>query len=132
MPTVGRVLHVFQESERPVTAGTALLDVGDPADLEVVVELLSRDGAALVPGARVELEQWGGPQPLAAVAVPGSGERPVAPVYVDGEKAVTLKGDRIAEEFQALVDDYVKKNYGPGVERRARSRKKEIPIKAVA
>jgi HlyD family secretion protein len=65
-PTVGRVLHVFQESERPVTAGTPLLDVGDPADLEVVIELLSRDGAALAAGARVELEQWGGPQPLAA------------------------------------------------------------------
>ena len=65
-PVAGRVLHVFQESERPVIAGTALLDVGDPADLEVVIELLSRDGAALAPGARVELEQWGGPQPLAA------------------------------------------------------------------
>ncbi len=66
------------------------------------------------------------------ISLPGSGERPVAPVYVDGEKAVTLKGDHIAEDFQALVDDYVKKNYSPGVERRARSRKKEIPIKAVA
>jgi|CXWL01.1.fsa_nt_gi HlyD family secretion protein len=65
-PVAGRVLHVFQESERPVTAGTPLLDVGDPADLEVVIELLSRDGAALTPGARVELEQWGGPQPLEA------------------------------------------------------------------
>ncbi|MBP7482864.1 MAG: efflux RND transporter periplasmic adaptor subunit [Lacunisphaera sp.] len=65
-PVAGRVLHVFQESERPVTAGTPLLDVGDPADLEVVIELLSRDGAALAAGARVELEQWGGPQPLAA------------------------------------------------------------------
>jgi len=65
-PVAGRVLHVFQESERPVTAGTALLDAGDPADLEVVIELLSRDGAALAPGARVELEQWGGPKPLDA------------------------------------------------------------------
>jgi HlyD family secretion protein len=65
-PVGGRVLHVFQESERPVTAGTPLLDAGDPADLEVVIELLSRDGAALAPGARVELEQWGGPQPLMA------------------------------------------------------------------
>jgi HlyD family secretion protein len=65
-PAAGRVLHVFQESERPVTAGTPLLDVGDPADLEVVIELLSRDGAALQPGARVELEQWGGPKPLEA------------------------------------------------------------------
>ena len=65
-PVAGRVLHVFQESERPVTAGTPVLDVGDPADLEVVVELLSRDGAALSPGTRVELEQWGGPKPLEA------------------------------------------------------------------
>ena len=65
-PVAGRVLHVFQESERPVTAGTALLDVGDPADLEVVIELLSRDGAALAPGAHVELEQWGGAKPLEA------------------------------------------------------------------
>lgn len=63
-PAAGRVLHVLQESERPVTAGTPLLDVGDPADIEVVIELLSRDGAALEPGAQVELEQWGGPKPL--------------------------------------------------------------------
>lgn len=65
-PAAGRVLHVFQESERPVTAGTPLLDLGDPADLEVVIELLSRDGAALAAGTRVELEQWGGPKPLEA------------------------------------------------------------------
>ena len=63
---------------------------------------------------------------------PGSGERPVAPVYIDGEKAVTLKGERIAEEFQALVDDYVKKNFATGVVRKSKSRKKEIPIKVLA
>ncbi len=66
------------------------------------------------------------------ISLPGSGERPVAPVYIDGEKAVTLKGERIAEEFQALVDDYVRKNFAPGAAPRVRSRKKEIPIKAVA
>ena len=65
-PVAGRVLHVLQESERPVAAGTPLLDLGDPADLEVVIELLSRDGAALTPGTRVELEQWGGEKPLEA------------------------------------------------------------------
>lgn len=63
-PVPGRVLRVFQESERPVAAGTPILEVGDPADLEVVIELLSRDGAALAPGARVILEQWGGAEPL--------------------------------------------------------------------
>jgi (E)-4-hydroxy-3-methylbut-2-enyl-diphosphate synthase len=66
------------------------------------------------------------------ISLPGSGERPVAPVYIDGEKAVTLKGDKIAEEFQALVDEYVAKTYAPGVERKSVSRKKEIPIKVMA
>ena len=65
------------------------------------------------------------------ISLPGSGERPVAPVYIDGEKAVTLKGDRIAEEFHALVDDYVAKNYAVGAVRTARSRKKAISIKPV-
>ena len=60
----GRVLHVFQESARAVAQGTPLLEVGDPADLEVIVEMLSRDGAAIAPGAPVVLEQWGGPTPL--------------------------------------------------------------------
>lgn len=46
------------------------------------------------------------------ISLPGTGERPVAPVYVDGEKTVTLKGDTIAQEFQRIVDDYVVRNYG--------------------
>jgi (E)-4-hydroxy-3-methylbut-2-enyl-diphosphate synthase len=45
------------------------------------------------------------------ISLPGTGERPVAPVYVDGEKTVTLKGDGIAAEFQALVDEYVARHY---------------------
>jgi len=61
-PTSGRVLHVFEENARAVSAGTPLLEVGDPADLEVVVEVLSRDAAAISPGAKVELEQWGAPE----------------------------------------------------------------------
>ncbi len=46
------------------------------------------------------------------ISLPGSGEGPVAPVFVDGERTVTLKGDRIAEEFQALVEQYVIRRYG--------------------
>lgn len=65
-PTSGRVLHVFEESTRVVPAGTPLVTVGDPADLEAIIEVLSRDGAAIVPGAKVELEQWGGGEALAA------------------------------------------------------------------
>ena len=45
------------------------------------------------------------------ISLPGTGERPVAPVYEDGEKTVTLKGEHIAEEFQALVERYVARSY---------------------
>jgi len=45
------------------------------------------------------------------ISLPGSGENPVAPVYIDGVKAVTLKGDNIAGEFQALIDRYVREHY---------------------
>ncbi|MCA3131584.1 MAG: flavodoxin-dependent (E)-4-hydroxy-3-methylbut-2-enyl-diphosphate synthase [Rhodocyclaceae bacterium] len=46
------------------------------------------------------------------ISLPGTGEVPVAPVFVDGRKTVTLKGDRIAEEFQAIVEDYVRSRFG--------------------
>ena len=65
------------------------------------------------------------------ISLPGSGERPVAPVYIDGEKNVTLKGDRIAEEFQELVENYVRQRYGSGGSRQ-RDQLKVIPIKAVS
>jgi (E)-4-hydroxy-3-methylbut-2-enyl-diphosphate synthase len=45
------------------------------------------------------------------VSLPGTGERPVAPVYEDGEKTVTLKGEHIAQEFQELVEKYVARTY---------------------
>jgi (E)-4-hydroxy-3-methylbut-2-enyl-diphosphate synthase len=45
------------------------------------------------------------------ISLPGTGERPVAPVYEDGEKTVTLKGERIAEEFQVLVERYIARTY---------------------
>jgi len=46
------------------------------------------------------------------ISLPGTGERPSAPVYVDGEKFATLKGEHIADEFKAIVDDYVVSHYG--------------------
>lgn len=65
-PISGRILKVYQESARVVPGGFPLLEIGDATDLEVRVEVLSRDGVAVRPGARVILEQWGGPEPLAA------------------------------------------------------------------
>ncbi|WP_181704620.1 flavodoxin-dependent (E)-4-hydroxy-3-methylbut-2-enyl-diphosphate synthase [Chthonobacter rhizosphaerae] len=48
------------------------------------------------------------------ISLPGTGEAPAAPVFIDGRKAVTLRGPRIAEDFQELVLDYIEKRYGRG------------------
>ncbi len=66
------------------------------------------------------------------ISLPGTGETPVAPVYVDGQKTVTLKGERIAEDFQRIVDDYVRATYG-GEPRVAHldPERKSIAVKAV-
>lgn len=65
-PISGKILRIFQESARVVPGGFPLMEVGDPTDLEVRIEVLSRDGVAIRPGARVMLEQWGGATALQA------------------------------------------------------------------
>jgi (E)-4-hydroxy-3-methylbut-2-enyl-diphosphate synthase len=65
------------------------------------------------------------------ISLPGTGETPVAPVFVDGEKTVTLKGDHIAQEFQAIVEKYVQKNYAEGGKLRTVITPKTIPIQAI-
>ncbi len=69
------------------------------------------------------------------ISLPGTGETPVAPVFVDGKKTVTLKGDRIAEEFQAIVEDYVQTHFALGGKLHQPSAssvsQKTIPIKAI-
>jgi (E)-4-hydroxy-3-methylbut-2-enyl-diphosphate synthase len=65
------------------------------------------------------------------ISLPGTGETPVAPVFVDGEKTVTLKGDRIAEEFQAIVEGYVQQNYAEGGKLRLQSASRTIPIQSI-
>lgn len=63
-PVSGRVLRVIQESAGVVQAGSPLIEVGDPADLELVVDVLSSDAVPIRPGAPAILEQWGGDHPL--------------------------------------------------------------------
>ncbi len=63
------------------------------------------------------------------ISLPGTGEVPVAPVFVDGEKTVTLKGDHIAKEFQTIVEQYVAQNYAEGGKLRRLS--KTIPIQSL-
>lgn len=61
------------------------------------------------------------------ISLPGTGERPVAPVFVDGRKVATLRGERIAEEFQAIVEAYVERRYGPGRSGQSRPETQGIP-----
>ena len=63
-PVSGRVLKVTQESEMVVAPGTPILEIGDPSDIEIEAEILSRDAVAIHPGDSVEVEQWGGENPL--------------------------------------------------------------------
>ena len=65
------------------------------------------------------------------ISLPGTGETPVAPVFVDGEKTVTLKGDNIAQDFQAIVENYVQSNYAEGGKLRVSTTQKTIPIQVV-
>ncbi len=62
------------------------------------------------------------------ISLPGTGETPVAPVYIDGERAVTLKGDNMAAEFLDIVQAYVQREYGEGGKKRRQNR--VIPIQA--
>lgn len=64
-PVSGRILRVLTESEQVVQAGTPLMEIGNPADLEIVSDVLSRDAVEIRPGASAVIADWGGP-PLAA------------------------------------------------------------------
>ncbi len=64
-PVAGTVLRVIQESEAPVSAGAPIVEIGDPRELEIVVDVLTADAGAIAPGAPVELDHGGG-APVAA------------------------------------------------------------------
>lgn len=63
-PAAGQVLSVITESEGVLPEGAAILTIGDPSQIELVVDLLSREAVRVKPGDRVEVTQWGGAQPL--------------------------------------------------------------------
>lgn len=63
-PVTGRVLKVLHENESVVDAGMPIVEIGDPADLEIVVELLSSDAVQVAEGSKVIIEGWGGARPL--------------------------------------------------------------------
>lgn len=108
-PVSGRVLRVFEESSRAVTMGTPLVEIGDPADLEVIVETLSRDAAAIGPGTQVLLEHWGGETPLEARVrlVEPAGFTKVSALGVE-EQRVNVVADILTpvEQRRSLGDNF--------------------------
>jgi HlyD family secretion protein len=66
-PVAGRVLHVVRDSAGPIAAGAPIVELGDPRALEIVVDVLSSDGARIAPGMPVAVAGWGGNDALAAI-----------------------------------------------------------------
>ena len=87
-PVSGRILRVLAESEQVVQAGTPLMEIGDPANLEIVADILSREAFEIAPGAAAEIVNWGGP-PLAATV------RRVEPSAVTKVSALGIEEQRV-------------------------------------
>jgi len=93
-PVTGHVLRVHEESERIVLAGAPLLALGNPAEIEIVVDVLSADAVKIHPGADLWVEDWGGEQPLRATVrrVEPSGFTKLSALGVE-EQRVNVIGD---------------------------------------
>jgi HlyD family secretion protein len=108
-PITGRILKVDHECEGPVRTGDALLEVGDPAILEVEVDVLSADAVKIQPGMQVLFERWGGEQPLQGIV------RVIEPVGFTKISALGVEEQRVlvisdftspAGQWQRLGDGY--------------------------
>ncbi len=108
-PVAGQVLRVVQESEAAVAVGAPLLEVGQPAELEVVVDILSTDAVQIKPGAPVRLLRWGRAEPLEGRV------RRVEPAAFTKVSALGVEEQRVnvvidltspAEKWQSLGDGY--------------------------
>jgi len=108
-PVSGHVFKVVQESAATVSAGAPLLEIGEPAELEVVVDVLSTDAVQIKPGAPVHFERWGRTEPLEGRV------RRVEPAAYTKVSALGVEEQRVnvvidltspAEKWQALGDGY--------------------------
>jgi HlyD family secretion protein len=108
-PVSGRILKVQQESAMIVAAGAALLEIGDPADLEIEAEILSRDAVAIRAGAEVQVEQWGGDVPLKASVrrIEPAAFTKVSALGVEEQRVIVLSDlDSPPESARVLGDRY--------------------------
>jgi HlyD family secretion protein len=107
-PIDGRVLKVIQESEAAVPLGSPILELGDPKDLEVAVDILTSDAASIRPGARAVLERWGG-EPLEGRVrrVEPSGFTKISALGVEEQRVwVILDITSQPEKWTGLGDGY--------------------------
>ena len=111
-PVNGRVLRIIQESEASVPAGTPLIEIGDPLDLEVVADLLSTDAVKIKPGATVRIDGWGGPPIRAQVKrVDPAGFLKVSALGIEEQRVRTVidfadppaAWSRLGHDFRVIV-----------------------------
>lgn len=107
-PVDGRVLTVHHESEQVVSAGTALIEIGDPRQLEVVADLLSSDAVRVAEGAVARIDGWGGPKPLAAKV------RTVEPAGFTKVSALGIEEQRVRVilDFEGSPDERPRLGHG--------------------
>lgn len=108
-PVDGLVLRIDRESEQIVKAGEPLLRIGDPKDLEIVVDLLSTDAVKVKPGAEARIEGWGGPMPLKARVrrIDPAGFTKVSALGIEEQRVNTILDLTSArEELPALGHDF--------------------------
>jgi HlyD family secretion protein len=108
-PVSGRVLKVMQESEMVVNAGTPIAEIGDPTDLEIETEILSRDAVTIHPGDAVEIDQWGGDAPLKARVrrVEPAAFTKISALGVEEQRVIVLSDlTQAPEAAKALGDRY--------------------------
>ncbi|MBT8450868.1 MAG: HlyD family efflux transporter periplasmic adaptor subunit [Deltaproteobacteria bacterium] len=108
-PVAGQVLKVFQESEGVVQSGTPILELGDPAALEIVVDVLSQDATRISPGDSVLIERWGGKNPLRGhvrVVEPSAFTKLSALGVEEQRVNVIIDMDEDRESWQSLGDGY--------------------------
>jgi len=107
-PVKGRVLRVLHESEGAVTPLTPLVEVGDPASLEIVVEVLTREAVDLQPGMRAVVEHWGGDRPLLGRVrtVEPSAFTRVSPLGIEEQRVNVLVDLEDEQAAQQIGDGY--------------------------
>jgi HlyD family secretion protein len=106
-PIQGKILRVFQESSAVLPAGTALMEIGDPRDLELEVDVLSTDAVKILPGAKMRIQHWGGDQELEArvrLVEPGAFTK-VSALGVE-EQRVNVIGDLVSPAPEQFGDRF--------------------------